>query len=510
MTTSTEQGTASIRFYRDGTVTAAIPGVENRPIRGVDSAGAHRMVRERLLQAAAVLGHPLEVTAEEANGEVWAFVVDPTLGAAGEVRDERLITEARPTPGWLPAAELPEDPTAADIPDEEEREEEREEREENVAVVPSRPAPPRLPSVPLRLPVSAPPVAPPVAPRGFDADPRPNLPGRRDLVDTRPQARGGPATMGWQGAAESLLGWAGWHPAPSRQEKEHRHELRIIQRPLPTAKLIAVVNPTGGVGKSTLTLALAAAISRHQSRGVLAWDLNPNKGTLGMRTSASEEQAALTAEDLLAALPQFEAGRPLSDLDTFVRPQGEQRFEVLAAPRAAAGGLGAAGDETAWMRTEGGWVIGWDEFHRLYPWLASYYRAIVADTGNKQDPVWWAIMSRAHQLVIPLSLSEHAIDVTLDTCDDLERAGLAHLVRDAVTVINSPAQVGGWQARRQRERVHRFFGPQPDGQPGRTRAVLEMPFDPALALGQQVDFTRIPERRLRAHQRVAAAAMERL
>jgi hypothetical protein len=40
--------------------------------------------------------------------------------------------------------------------------------------------------------------------------------------------------------------------------------------------------------------------------------------------------------------------------------------------------------------------------------------------------------------------------------------------------------------------------------------VLEMPFDPALALGQQVDFTRIPERRLRAHQRVAAAAMERL
>jgi cellulose biosynthesis protein BcsQ len=499
MTTSTEQDTASIRFYRDGTVTADIPGVENRPIRGVDSVGAHRMVRERLLQAAAALGRPLEVTAEEANGEVWAFVVDPTLGAAGEVRDERLVTEARPTPGWLPATELPEPPAADDMPEDGE-----------VVAVPSRPAPPRLPSIPDVLASSAPPVAPPVTPRGFDADPRPQLPGRRDLVDTRPQARGGPATMGWQGAAESLLGWAGWHPAPSRQEKAHRHELRIIQRPLTSAKLIVVADPAGGVGKSSLTLALAAMIGRRQSRGVLAWDLNPNKGTLGMRTRASEEQEEITAEQLLAALPSFEAGRPRSELDNYVRPQGEQRFEVLAAPRKSHRERDADdGDETAWMRTEAGWVIGWEEFHRLYPWLASYYRLIVADTGNKQDPVWWAAMSRAHQLVIPISLSEHAIDVMVDTCEDLEEAGFGHLLRNAVTVINSPAGVRGREARRQRERVHRFFGPAGD-RAGRTRVVLEVPFDAALALGKQIDFARMSGPSLRAHQRVAAAAMERL
>jgi cellulose biosynthesis protein BcsQ len=446
------------------------------------------------------LGRPLEVLAEEADGEVWALVADPKLG---KMREPRLVTEARPRPGWLPAAEPTEDPTAADVREEEVRDEE-------VVEVPSRPAPPRLPSIPDVLASSAPPVAPPVTPRGFDADPRPNLPGRRDLVDTRPQARGGPATMGWQGAAESLLGWAGWHPAPSPQEKAHRHELRIIQRPLTSAKLIVVADPAGGVGKSSLTLALAAMIGRRQSRGVLAWDLNPNKGTLGMRTRASEEQEEITAEQLLSALPSFEAGRPRSELDNYVRPQGEQRFEVLAAPRKSTREPSAGGgDETAWMRTEAGWVIGWEEFHRLYPWLASYYRLIVADTGNKQDPVWWAAMSRAHQLVIPISLSEHAIDVMVDTCEDLEEAGFGHLLRNAVTVINSPAAARGREARRQRERVHRFFGP--DGsRAGRTRVVLEVPFDGALALGKQIDFARMSGASLRAHQRVAAAAMERL
>jgi cellulose biosynthesis protein BcsQ len=504
MTTSTEQDTATIRFYGDGTVTTAIPGVENRPIQGVDSVGAHRMVEKRLLDAAAVLGRPLEVLAEEADGEVWALVADPKLG---KMREPRLVTEARPRPGWLPAAEHPEPPTAADVQEEEVREEE-------VVEVPSRPAPPRLPSAAIRLPTSAPPSAPPVTPRGLDTDPRPELPGRRDLINTRPQARGGPATMGWQGAAESLLGWAGWHPAPSPQEKAHRREVRIIQRPLTSAQLIAVVNPAGGVGKSTLSLALAAAIGRHQTRGVLAWDLNPNKGTLGMRTWATPEQREITAEDLLAALPEFQAGRPLSDLDNFVRPQPEQRFEVLAAPREAQGAESSADDPdgNAWMQSEAGWVIGWAEFLRLYPWLASYYRVIVADTGNKQDPVWWAIMSQAHQLVLPLTLSEHAIDVLFHTCNDLERLGFAHLVRNAVTVINTPARMGGRQreqVRRQRERVYEFFGPRGD-KPGRTRAVLEMPFDAALALGQQVDFARIPAHRRRAQQRVAAAAMERL
>jgi hypothetical protein len=112
-------------------------------------------------------------------------------------------------------------------------------------------------------------------------------------------------------------------------------------------------------------------------------------------------------------------------------------------------------------------------------------------------------------LVIPISLSEHAIDVMVDTCEDLEEAGFGHLLRNAVTVINSPAAARGREARRQRERVHRFFGP--DGsRAGRTRVVLEVPFDGALALGKQIDFARMSGASLRAHQRVAAAAMERL
>ena len=55
----------------------------------------------------------------------------------------------------------------------------------------------------------------------------------------------------------------------------------MLRRKLGKPRVLAFANPKGGVHKTTATVLAAATIGSVRGRGVLAWDDNELRGTLG-------------------------------------------------------------------------------------------------------------------------------------------------------------------------------------------------------------------------------------
>ncbi len=73
---------------------------------------------------------------------------------------------------------------------------------------------------------------------------------------------------------------------------------------------------------------LAAVFARNGGGGVLAWDNNDTRGTLGWRTEPSQHDA--TVQDALDAAPELLApGAAAADIDWYVHHQTADRYDVL-------------------------------------------------------------------------------------------------------------------------------------------------------------------------------------
>jgi MinD-like ATPase involved in chromosome partitioning or flagellar assembly len=145
-----------------------------------------------------------------------------------------------------------------------------------------------------------------------------------------------------------------------------------------------VVNGKGGAGKTPTTVLLAAVFARHGGAGVLTWDNNQTRGTLGWRTEQGREAT------LLDLLPQVDrllsTGAQSADLAHFVHHQTRDRFDVLRSkPMALAHE----------QRVEPSDV---DAIHAV---AAKYYRLIFIDSGNDEsDPMWLRMIDHTDQLVV--------------------------------------------------------------------------------------------------------------
>lgn len=92
---ATDTPTASVKFYKDGSATLALPGSEGKSVRGVDAEHTQGMVADRLIDHAATHG-PFRATSIEPNGEVWDMLVDATADP-----DRRIVVTSKtpPKPG---------------------------------------------------------------------------------------------------------------------------------------------------------------------------------------------------------------------------------------------------------------------------------------------------------------------------------------------------------------------------------------------------------------------------
>ena len=325
---------------------------------------------------------------------------------------------------------------------------------------------PELPVTPASVAAAAA-AAPPVAPLTRAEAKRPTL---DDFLQSRPAAPVGPATMGWQAAVRRLSGGL-ISPRPSTFELNHRGAIERVQRSLRGPRTVVVINPKGGAHKTTATLLLAATFGTHRGGSTLAWDNNETRGTLGWRAQPARHQN--TAVDLLRDLERFNDIRnaKVGDLDNYTRAQGSTQFDVLASDEDAAASS----------------TIDAAAFNELHATLSRFYRVIVVDTGNNMRASnWEAAVATADQLVIVSTVREDTAASAAWLVDGLHEKGHEEKVRQAVTVLASPAKVADPQLH---DRLHAHFQ-------SLTRSVLDVPHDPALVDGGTLNFDALtPETR---------------
>ena len=120
----------------------------------------------------------------------------------------------------------------------------------------------------------------------------------------------------------------GLQMAPSAAERNERADVQAVSQHWPGPRTIAVVNGKGGAGKTPSTILLSAAFARYGGAGVLAWDNNQTRGTLGWRTEQGPHEATLL--DLLPETDRLLSTTAQSaDLAHFVHHQTRDKFDVL-------------------------------------------------------------------------------------------------------------------------------------------------------------------------------------
>lgn len=310
------------------------------------------------------------------------------------------------------------------------------------------------------------------------------LPTLDDLMATRPAPADGPAEWGWRGFVRRASGGL-VAPDPGPAERAEREAVASVQRPLDGPRTIVVINPKGGAHKTTATLVLAATFGRLRGGYTLAWDNNETRGTLGWRSRHPNHSR--TAVDLLEDLDRFAdpSSSRVGDLDAYVRSQGSAQFDVLASDEDAASAASVDGFA----------------FRALHRTLLRFYRLLVIDTGNNMRASnWQAAIEAADQVVVVSTMREDTAQSAAWALDALRATGHEEAVRRAVTVLSQPAPRIDAELT---ARLHDHFG-------RLTRAVLEVPYEPALVSGGPIDVDTLSEATRRAWLRVAAAAADGL
>jgi MinD-like ATPase involved in chromosome partitioning or flagellar assembly len=289
-----------------------------------------------------------------------------------------------------------------------------------------------------------------------------------------------PPSRGWRRTAASL----GFRVQPSADELAERADSRAVSRHFPGARTVAIVNGKGGANKTPTTALLAAVFARYGGAGVLAWDNNETRGTLGWRTDQGGHDA--TVHDLLPHAQALVApAASASDLQRFVHHQREDKYDVLRSnPRVLA-------DRQRLTRAE---------FDALHQVASKYYRLVFLDSGNDESADrWQQMIERADALVIATTaLGEHAEAgaLLLEQLADRDPRSAVLASQATVVVSQSDPDLGHGDAR---EVAGRFAT--------LARAAVTIPFDDALHSGR-IRFSTLAPRTQRAWLRAAAEVAE--
>jgi MinD-like ATPase involved in chromosome partitioning or flagellar assembly len=291
-----------------------------------------------------------------------------------------------------------------------------------------------------------------------------------DYAEYAPPTNGYPAPMDWQSAPE---------PAPDPTDSY----VETLRRDLASPHVLAFANPKGGVHKTTATVLAAATVGSVRGKGVLAWDDNELRGTLGLRAGSARH--ARTIRHLVRDLVDVEgaAGYDLhTRLDDYLRHASDGSYDVLAGeenPRFA-------------QRLDPYTV------KRVLDLLRRTHDVICVDTGNNvESPNWQTVLQAADQLVVTTVPREDAAFTADWMLDLLDEAGMDEMVASAVTLLSCPTPNHTPLI----EDLAAHFT-------ARTRAVVVVPYDPALESGSQIEYSDLQPATRQAWLRAAAVMMD--
>ena len=300
----------------------------------------------------------------------------------------------------------------------------------------------------------------------------------RASVPTRDGRAEGRATIP---AQRPLLGAIEWRTAPAAGANDHM--IATLRREFGGPRVLAFANPKGGVHKTTATVLCAATIGSARGRGVVAWDDNELRGTLGLRAGSARH--ARTISHLVTELAEVEShsGYSLSErLDDFLRHASDGSYDVLAGE-----------EDPRFARRLDPHIV-----RRVLEVLRRTHDVICVDTGNNvESPNWQTVLQTADQLVVTSVPREDAAFTADWMLDLLHDVGLGPLVDNAVTLLSCPTPGPSPLL----EDLTRHFS-------SRTRAVAVVPYDPALESGSSIEYPQLQPETRQAWQRAAAVMLE--
>ncbi len=417
----------------DGAATVTIAGVAH-PVTASTIDEARPLVVGLIARQAAQLGRPIRALMSDPTGQ-WPLIIAPDGGVEADPQtapQERLAVPTSPATPPSAANEPAPMPTPA---------------AEAAAHTGAHRAP--MPATEQRPQVPA-----PARPASTEATRVVEVAPRRSFLTEEVVEE--PATTGWRG----FLTRCGIRVTPSAEERAERADVAAVSQHWPGPRTIAIVNSKGGAGKTPTTVCLAAVFARYGGAGVLTWDNNQTRGTLGWRTEQGPHDATL-----LDLLPQTQRllspSSQAADLAHYVHHQTRDRFDVLRSkPTALAHEQRVEPDDV-------------DAIHSV---AAKYYRLVFIDSGNDEsDPMWLRMIDHTDQLVVATTTRDDHAEAGALLLEALAArdARSAQLAAKAVVVVS---QADSKAAPSDVARVA-------DGYRTLARDVAQIPFDPAMVDG---------------------------
>jgi MinD-like ATPase involved in chromosome partitioning or flagellar assembly len=265
-------------------------------------------------------------------------------------------------------------------------------------------------------------------------------------------------TLGWRGAVYSVSGGR-INPGVSEAEAARNALLRRIRRHLPGAHQIAVSSLKGGVGKTTVAAVLGLTLAEYRGDRVVAVDANPDAGTLADRLTG---EIGVTVRQMLENIGSIDS---LTAVSHYTSLAG--RLQVLASEQDPA-------MSEAFNRAE---------YEQICRVLARFYNIIITDSGTGLvHSAMEGTLALADSLVVVGAPTVDGASRASKTLDWLVAHGYGEMVADAVVVLCCDRV----SPEIDRERVRGHFE-------ARTRAVVEVPYDPHLATGGRLDLGAMRE-----------------
>lgn len=276
------------------------------------------------------------------------------------------------------------------------------------------------------------------------------------------------------------------NPGLSKIERERRDLTTTIGLPLPANRVfhVGLYSQKGGVGKSSATAMLGALTALFRPDNVLAMDVNPDGGSLGIRVARTTPATILDLRDALLRADltpmQFDSyvnHNPKTRLDTIVLPPGEKPQFPLSA----------------------------DDYRMIADALyAKYsYKIVFIDCGTDlTSSIMDGVIPRLDLLVNVTTTKRDEGAVTLGGIDALSDDGFEDLVARSITLfINKEPRAGDVQIQRKLDDVAREVrGWFQDA----TRAIIDIPYDFAIGNGEVIDPEEVSPHCVMAYMRACA------
>ncbi|OMC11922.1 hypothetical protein A5736_02135 [Mycobacterium sp. SP-6446] len=265
----------------------------------------------------------------------------------------------------------------------------------------------------------------------------------------------------------SRRGWRRWlhkltriNAGLSRDEKYELDLHRRICRSPRGSHRIAMLGLKGGVGKTTITVALGSVLAQVRSDRILAFDADADSGNLADRVG---RRSSATIADLLAAkeVSHYNDVRAHT-ITNAVNLEVLAAAEYSTAPRAF---------------SEADWRYAADA-------VSKFYNIVLADCGpGLFDPVTHGVLSTVSAIVIVTSASIDGARQAAVAIDWLRNNGHQELLSRACVVIN---HVGPGEPNVAITDLMRQFG-----EHVRSDRVVVLPWDSHIAAGTEIEIDRL-------------------